>query len=181
MLVIRFTRIGKKNQPSYRIVVVDKRKSSCAGDCVEILGTYNPFTKKKTLKNARIKYWISKGAQPSVSIHNLLIREKVIEGKKIATHVKSKKKEGVAAAPTAPAPIAPVVEATITPIAPVTPAVETPKEEPKKEEKKEEAKPEVVVEKKEESKKEEVKAKEEAKSTPGVGGTSVDGTPGVPQ
>ena len=125
MLVIRFTRIGKKNQPSYRIVVVDKRKSSRAGSCIEILGTYNPFTKKKTLKNDRIKYWISKGAQPSVSIHNLLVREKVIEGKKIATHAKSKK-----VIPTVPAPVVPITE-TVT--APVAPVAEAPKEGKKEE------------------------------------------------
>jgi len=86
MLVIRFLRVGRKNQPSFKIVVTDKRKAPRGGRFVEILGFYNPFTKKKNVKKDRILYWISKGAQPSVRIHNLLISEKIIEGKKIATH-----------------------------------------------------------------------------------------------
>lgn len=86
MLTIRYLRVGKKNQPSFKIVVTDKRKPPRGGRFVEILGFYNPLTKKKNVKKDRVLYWISKGAQPSVSIHNLLVSEKIIEGKKVATH-----------------------------------------------------------------------------------------------
>ncbi|MBU3896123.1 30S ribosomal protein S16 [Patescibacteria group bacterium] len=106
MLVIRFTRIGKKNQPTFRIVVVDKRRSASAGKCTEILGSKSPLTKKVVLNAERIKYWISKGAQPSDSVKNLLIKEKVIEGTKVA--IKMKKKEVVS--PAAPAVEKPVVD-----------------------------------------------------------------------
>lgn len=101
MLVIRYLRTGRKNQPSFRIVVTDKRKAPRGGRFVEILGSYNPLTKKKNIKKERVHYWLSKGAKPSVSIHNLLIAEKIIEGKKIATHAKKKTKEE-----TSPTPVA---------------------------------------------------------------------------
>jgi small subunit ribosomal protein S16 len=93
MLVIRLFRIGKKNQPSFKIVVTDKRNPSKGGRFVEELGFWNPLTKEKVLKKERIKYWLSVGAKPSSSIHNLLISEKIIEGKKIAKHKKPKEKE----------------------------------------------------------------------------------------
>lgn len=139
MLVIRFLPIGKKNQPTFRIVVTEKKNAPRAGRRVENLGFYNPLTKKFSIKKERVLYWLSKGAKCSDSIHNLLIREKVIEGKKIDVHKKSKKPQEakpveVQKAPETPKP------------------VEAPKpEEPKPTEKVEEKKPEEKpVEKKEE-------------------------------
>ena len=98
MLVIRLLRTGKKNQPSFKIVVVEKTKSSTSGSFVEQVGFYNPLTKEKVLKQDRIKYWISVGAQPLATVHNLLVKEKVIEGKKVDVHNKAKVKEGEAPA-----------------------------------------------------------------------------------
>jgi small subunit ribosomal protein S16 len=93
MLVIRFFRVGKKNQPSFKIVVTDKRNPPRGGRFVEEVGFWNPLTKEKVLRKERIKYWLSVGAQPSKSIHNLLVSEKIIEGKKFAVHKKKKEKE----------------------------------------------------------------------------------------
>ena len=93
MLVIRFFRVGKRNQPSFKIVVTDKRKPTRAGRFVEEVGFWNPLTKEKILKKDRILHWLSVGAKPSESIHNLLVSEKIIEGKKIPNHKKPKKKE----------------------------------------------------------------------------------------
>lgn len=93
MLVIRFLRKGKKNQPFFKIVVTDKRRPPRGGRFLEELGFYNPLTKEKNIKKERAKYWISVGAKPSVTVYNLLIQEKVVEGKKISVHKKSKKKE----------------------------------------------------------------------------------------
>ena len=102
MLCIRFLRIGKKHQPCYKIVVTDKRKPPRGGRFVEEVGFWNPLTKEKILKAERIKYWMSKGAQPSDSVYNLLIKEKICEGKKIAVHKKKKeKKEETSEAPKA--------------------------------------------------------------------------------
>ena len=91
MLKIRLFRVGKKNQPSFKIVVTDKRKPPRAGRFVEQVGFYNPLTKEKKLVSERIKYWLSVGAQPSDTVYNLLIKEKIVEDKKIAVHKKSKK------------------------------------------------------------------------------------------
>lgn len=63
---------------------------------MEDVGFWSPLTKQKNFKIDRIKYWISVGAKPSPSVHNLLIAGKVIEGKKIPVHKKAKIKEGAA-------------------------------------------------------------------------------------
>ncbi len=94
MLCIRFLRIGKKHQPCYKIVVTDKRRPPRGGRFVEEVGFWNPLTKEKVLKAERIKYWISKGAKPSDSVYNLLIEEKVCQGKKTPVHKKKKEKKG---------------------------------------------------------------------------------------
>ena len=91
MLVIRLSRVGKKNQPSFQIVLNDKRKSAKAGRFMEILGFLNPLKDEKNLKAERIKYWLSVGAKPSATVHNLLVRENIIFAKKIAKNKKSKK------------------------------------------------------------------------------------------
>jgi len=93
MLVIRFIRTGKRNQPFFRIVVTDKKNPPQGGKFLEILGFFNPLTKEKKLKKERIKYWLSVGAQPSESLHNLLVSEGIIKAKKIDVHKKPKKKE----------------------------------------------------------------------------------------
>jgi Ribosomal protein S16 len=66
-----------------------------------LLGTYNPKSKALTLDEARVKAWIAKGAQPTGSIHNLLVSKGIIEGKKINVLPKktSQKKEDAPAAP----------------------------------------------------------------------------------
>lgn len=93
MLTIRLTRKGKKNQPFFRVVVIDKRRSSKGGKSVEDLGYVNPLTKKKSLNKERILYWISKGARPSDTMNNLLVAEKIIEAEKIHVSKLSKKKK----------------------------------------------------------------------------------------
>lgn len=98
MLVIRFLRVGKKKQPSYKIVVTDKKNPPRAGRFVEQVGFYNPLTKEKVLKPERFKYWLGVGAKPSDTVYNLLISEKIIEGKKIPQHKKSKKEKEPASA-----------------------------------------------------------------------------------
>ena len=97
MLTIRLTRKGKKNQPFFRVVVVDKRRSSKGGRAVEELGYVDPLTKRKSLKKDRILHWIKNGAQPSGTVHNLLVSEKIIESPKLKKFNMSKKaKEGIA-------------------------------------------------------------------------------------
>ncbi|HEV3245046.1 MAG TPA: 30S ribosomal protein S16 [Candidatus Paceibacterota bacterium] len=83
MLKIRMQRVGRIGQPSYRIVVTEHTASPKAGKFVEKLGTYNPRTKARTLNEGRVKYWMSVGAKPSDTMHNMLIGAGVILGKKI--------------------------------------------------------------------------------------------------
>lgn len=99
MLVIRLFRVGKKNQPVFKIVVTDKRRPPKGGRFLEQVGFYNPLTKEKNLKEERIKYWMSVGAKPSATVYNLLIQEKIVDGKKIPVHKKAKKKPSAAKAP----------------------------------------------------------------------------------
>jgi len=82
MLAIRLFRVGKKKQPSYKIVVTNKQNPPQGGQFIEQVGFYNPLTNERTLKEDRIKYWLSVGAQASDTVHNMLITEKVIEGEK---------------------------------------------------------------------------------------------------
>jgi len=93
MLTIRLTRKGKKNQPFFRVVLVDKRSSSKSGKSIEDLGYVNPLTKKKSFNKERILHWMSKGAKPSETIHNWLVTEKIIDAKKMHVSKLSKKKQ----------------------------------------------------------------------------------------
>lgn len=82
MLRIRLQRIGKKKQPTYRLIVSEKTKDTQAGS-LEMLGEYNPVSANKVmnLKEDRIKHWISVGAEPSNTVHNLLVKAGVIKEK----------------------------------------------------------------------------------------------------
>lgn len=82
MLVIRLSRVGKRNQPAFRLVLTEKQ-NPVKGKFQEILGSYNPRLKTKSLKGERIKYWLSKGAQLSATVHNLLVNEGILTAKKV--------------------------------------------------------------------------------------------------
>lgn len=90
MLKIRLQRIGRKNDPAFRVVLTDSKNSTKSGKFLEIIGTYNPKAGEKKFEVERIKYWMSKGAQLSDTMHNFLVHEKVIEGKKINVLPKKK-------------------------------------------------------------------------------------------
>ncbi|MDP2628417.1 MAG: 30S ribosomal protein S16 [Nanoarchaeota archaeon] len=80
MLSIRLSRVGKKNQPQFRLIVVDKKRDPF-GNYIELLGYYHPITKQSDFKADRINHWISLGAQPSDTVHNLLIKQNIIKDK----------------------------------------------------------------------------------------------------
>lgn len=107
MLAIRLQRVGTKNRPSYR-VVVSENKRDLYGRHNEILGNYDPVAQPKTvnLKADRIKHWLSVGAKPSATVHNLLVKEGIVEGKKVKAWKPKKKavdEKAAAAAPKAEA------------------------------------------------------------------------------
>ena len=93
MLMIRFQRIGRKNDAAFRMAVLPKASGPKAGKYVDLVGTYNPKTKAMTVDGAKIKDWMSKGAQVSPSLRNLLVKNNVIEGTKTASVVSKKNLE----------------------------------------------------------------------------------------
>ncbi|MEK7630384.1 MAG: 30S ribosomal protein S16 [Patescibacteria group bacterium] len=117
MLAIKFKKIGKKHQISFRVAVQEKR-SKLEGRFTEDLGWFDPHTDKFEVNGERVKYWISKGAQPTASVHNLIVKAGIIKGKKIAVHKKSKKDPVIAGEKTATEPVKAVVEEK--PVAPPT-------------------------------------------------------------
>lgn len=73
MVKLRLTRVGKKKQPSYRLVAAPSRAPR-DGRFIEILGHYNPLTNPATVvfKEERIMHWLKEGAQPTESVQRLL-------------------------------------------------------------------------------------------------------------
>lgn len=73
MLVIRLSRTGKKNTPSYRLVAADKKRA-VKGKYLEILGFYNPISKPKVFQadKEKVESYTKQGAQISVTALNLL-------------------------------------------------------------------------------------------------------------
>jgi small subunit ribosomal protein S16 len=80
MVVIRFRRVGLKRQPSYRIVVTDKRKAR-DGKELEVIGHHNPRTRPSTdiIDEERALYWLSVGAQPSDAVRRVMERTGTME------------------------------------------------------------------------------------------------------
>lgn len=80
MLRIRLTRVGKKRQPSYRIVV-SNITSKRDGRIVEQIGFYNPLVDPiaYTIKEDRALYWLSVGAQPSDAVKRLLVKQGTVD------------------------------------------------------------------------------------------------------
>ncbi len=91
MLIIRFSRTGKKNKAQFRIVLAEK-SAPIKGRFIERLGSYDPHTKKVVFKSERINYWIKEGAKVSDSVWNLLVSQKVVQGPKRVISLTPKKK-----------------------------------------------------------------------------------------
>lgn len=92
MLKIRLQRVGRKNDPSFRIVVTDHHKDSQSGKFIEVLGSYNARRGRPQIKADRVKRWLAVGAQASDTVHNLLVDQKMVAGKKINVLPKRKAK-----------------------------------------------------------------------------------------
>jgi small subunit ribosomal protein S16 len=83
MLKIRLKRVGRKHDPSFRVVVTESTKGVKSNKYIEMLGSYDPRSDRKDIKADRAKYWIDNGAQASDTVHNLLVDAGVIKSKKI--------------------------------------------------------------------------------------------------
>jgi|TARA_B100000524_G_scaffold154348_1_gene78188 small subunit ribosomal protein S16 len=77
MLKLRLKLIGRRGQPCYRIIVTDSRVKR-DGRAIEEVGFYNPITKETHLKIDRIVSRLEKGAQPSDTVRDLLVKAKVL-------------------------------------------------------------------------------------------------------
>ena len=97
MLAIKLQRIGKKHQPSFRLVVAERR-SKLPGPPIEDLGSYNPATKMFDAKKDRISHWVKVGAQPTVSVHNLLAKHRIMSLPRRTVKIGKSKKGSEAAA-----------------------------------------------------------------------------------
>ena len=147
MLIIRLSRIGKRNKPIYRLIISEKSQDPY-GRSLEILGSYNPHSKELQAKAERINYWLGKGAGMSPTVNNLLIEKDIIKGEKIKASKAGKKGEAAPVAARAPKEAKPAETEAKKEEKPAEPKVET------------EAKPELEVK---EEKMEEKSAKPEAK------------------
>jgi small subunit ribosomal protein S16 len=139
MLIIRLQRTGKKNQADFRIVLAEK-EAPVTKKVTEVLGSYNPRTKKFQVKEERLKYWLGQKISLSETVQNLLITKSLFDGKKVKAFNIPKK------------PVEPVVEKPAD-----APAVETPVEA---------AEATAEVESKVEEKPVEIPAVEESKAIP---------------
>ncbi|TSC91402.1 MAG: small subunit ribosomal protein S16 [Parcubacteria group bacterium Licking1014_17] len=91
MLKIRLQRTGKKKQAFFKVVVLEHTKRT-GGAYLESLGSYDPHANKMSVDKERAAYWLSNGAQPTGTIHNLFINEGIIKGEKLRVW-KPKKRE----------------------------------------------------------------------------------------
>ncbi len=80
MLSIRLARVGRKNWPSYRLVVQEKTRSPHS-HVVEILGSYDPKSNpsKVVTNKERLDHWMKIGATPTISAAELLVKQDLIK------------------------------------------------------------------------------------------------------
>lgn len=98
MIVFRLSRTGKKKQPYFRIVVQDKQRDPWS-PAIEVVGNVNPRLEKKdaVLNKERIEYWLSKGAQPSPTVHNLFVDLGIMKEDKVKhTRITAKRAKQIA-------------------------------------------------------------------------------------
>jgi small subunit ribosomal protein S16 len=83
MLKIRLKRIGRKNQPHYRIVVMESSQPR-DGEAIEEIGYYNPRQDPSVfdLDKDRAKYWLENGAQPTDTIAHYFVKEGLLDSLK---------------------------------------------------------------------------------------------------
>lgn len=97
MLNIRLQRTGKRGQAYFRVIVVEHTKKP-KGEYLELLGNYNPHEKQFKVDKERVEYWISKGAQATPTVNNLMTNYKVWDKPKMQSwkpkkHVKGEEQK----------------------------------------------------------------------------------------
>jgi len=97
--MIRFQRVGRKNDPAFRLVVTPKRRRPQTGG-LELLGSYHPKTKETVLHADRIRHWLDHGAQASSTVLRLLYKKNILapagaRGKSVSISSKKSAKSSV--------------------------------------------------------------------------------------
>lgn len=86
MLKIKLTKIGKKKEHSFKIILIENRAKPKPSRYLDILGNYNPAKKTFFLNKERISYWLSKGVQTSETVYNIFVKHGIVAGPKIKKH-----------------------------------------------------------------------------------------------
>lgn len=82
MLKIRLQRTGRKNNPAFRIVLTDSQTAvKKSGKFTEVLGSLEAKSGKVIVDKEKVLKALSHGAQVTETVHNILVKENVIEGK----------------------------------------------------------------------------------------------------
>lgn len=84
MLKVRLQRTGKRGQAYFRVVVVEHTKKP-RGEFLELLGSYDPHKKELKVNMERVNHWVSKGAQVSPTVNNLLVNYKYWDKPKVTS------------------------------------------------------------------------------------------------
>jgi len=79
---MRLQRTGRKNNPSYRVVVTDSRNAVSRGRSVDLIGSYDPKMGRVQIDKDKATHWLSHGVQPSDTVYNMLIAQGIVEGRK---------------------------------------------------------------------------------------------------
>lgn len=83
MLKIRLQRVGRKHDPSYRVVVTEHTSGPKKGDPVDTIGSYDARVDRKDIDIEKAKHWLEIGAQPSGTVHNIFVDLGLVKGKKL--------------------------------------------------------------------------------------------------
>ena len=82
MLKIRLQRLGRKNDPHFKLIVTPETYKPKTHKFIEDLGFYDAKAGKYAFKGDRVKYWMSVGAKVTPTVYNFLVAEGIVEGKK---------------------------------------------------------------------------------------------------
>jgi small subunit ribosomal protein S16 len=86
--MLRLKRVGRRNDPSYRIVVVDKRTGPKSGKYVDELGSYQPKPGAFSVDVEKARRWLSVGVKLSDTVHNMFVTKGIIDASKINAPLK---------------------------------------------------------------------------------------------
>jgi len=90
MLKMRLQRRGKNNYATYRVVVAE-HTFPVKGKYVADIGWYNPHTNEFKVSSEAAEKWLSQGAKPSATVHNLLVENGHLKAEKVTSWSKKSK------------------------------------------------------------------------------------------